>query len=279
MRDFVERSRKMKNSLGLVLVVVLGLVGANAMAATVAWRQDAGSGYTAVDFDDTFVGTYGQYGAWGTVLTTDSSTGSLSTATSQWSGDYKAAILLGVRDMFSLVPPTSGGQTIVIDSATLGLRGMLSSYLVDIGTIYRMTTPWLVGTAGTNQTNVDSVYSDIATSTTWANGTIISEADWTQTNAVDFNYPQSWGASFTIDITQLMQDIYDSGVNAGFAINVANKTTGHNLRVGTSEQGGDFGSSYEPTIDMEYHYIPEPATMSLLAIGGIGMLIRRKRRA
>ncbi len=38
-----------------------------------------------------------------------------------------------------------------------------------------------------------------------------------------------------------------------------------------------YASHVKPYLVVEYHVVPEPATMSLLGLGGLGMLIRRKR--
>jgi len=46
---------------------------------------------------------------------------------------------------------------------------------------------------------------------------------------------------------------------------------------GLSDGGGDFTLGYRPSV--EFNAVPEPATMSLLALGGIATLIRRRRRA
>ncbi len=255
----------MKNSLGLVLVVVLSLAGANVMAETIAWREGGeygGDGYTDVTTDDNHFESWlatNRGAAWDLAINPD------------------RVAIMGWTDLFTLVPATSGGLDIQIDSATLTLRESTSGSTY-ITYLVRVTTPWLVGAAGTNEMNTDDTRSDRGAGTTWASGDW-SSADYTTTNQVAFTPAGVKGTVHVLDITALMRDIYDNDFNAGFAFIVPSPGSGV-LNLYSSEANYDGGRlDYRPALDMEYQYIPEPATMSLLAIGGIGMLIRRKRRA
>ena len=76
-------------------------------------------------------------------------------------------VLIGFGDLFDLIPPTSGGNAIVIDDATLELilDNVDSSAAM---TVSRVLTDWLVGTPGTNQNNVNQDGCDNAGSVEWA---------------------------------------------------------------------------------------------------------------
>ena len=75
------------------------------------------------------------------------------------------------------------------------------------------------------------------------------------------------------DATTAVQDWIDTGQNFGMLLEGQFIDTGwHTVKNFSSREDTDF----EPQLVIPYP--PEPATMGLLSIGGLGMLIRRKRK-
>ncbi len=171
--------------------------------------------------------------------------------------------LLGYQNMFTMVPPTSAGQSIVIDSASLKLYASIDA-TVDV---YRVITPWLSLTpAGQAQFNVGGTYRDMANQLKWTNdpgsSLCFGASDYSASDhAVGMTSPE-YNGSAVFDVTPVVAGIFASGVNEGMML----YSTAY---IRTQESG----MAEELTIN--YHYTPEPATMSLLVLGGLGLLRRR----
>jgi hypothetical protein len=229
------------------------IAGSALRAESFAWREGGGSAgitnFTDVTCDDTYL-SYLPSG------TRDNNYGTASTLNLLHQGNgMKYQALFGWTDLFTLVPPTSGGQPIVIDSAVIRLKNHNNNVSVGPGacTIYRVTTPWLLSAAGSNETNVSWNERDMAGDLTWAAGGF-DTADFTTVNAVGFTYPSyDMGAFMMLPVAALLQDLYDSGTNAGFVIR---PDTPNALPGGiNSSESDDYGwYPNGPALLMEYHY-------------------------
>lgn len=176
--------------------------------------------------------------------------------------------LLGFKDLFTLLPPTSNGDEIVIDNATLKLYG--SGGANTTVKIYRMTSQWMILPAGQSEANVSASLRDIAGGGHWAAYVTptyfnFGSGDYDTVSFFQGNLSSTYNGSADLNITSLLSALYDSGVNQGFAI-----TAGCYVR--SSESAGR-----EPVLTIDYHYqaVPEPAALSLLALGGLALRRRR----
>ena len=88
-----------------------------------------------------------------------------------------------------------------------------------------------------------------------------------------FFYADAWGT--------LVFDVTDTAVSAGdvYAMEL-NAGTDYifSVRRGATITGELWGTYTSPDIFVAAYAVPEPATMSLLAIGGLGVLLKRRRR-
>jgi hypothetical protein len=218
--------------------------------------------------------------------------------------------LIGVADIFNLLPESTIANSDDILSATLKIRqrGPVGGEILGV---YRVTTPWLVQAAGSNETVANAIYAlpggenpywSADTGKTMAVGTAYDETagewytyeDWSAFvgfSAAD--YTTAGSQSFTItdttfnnpnevDITDIVKGWYDES-NQGLAILFENDywSNSNAPYFQCSERGGGSwdaapgGSS--PGEELIITYMPEPTTIGLLAIGGVAALIRRKR--
>ena len=169
--------------------------------------------------------------------------------------------LLGYHDMFTLLNPAN----IVIDSASLRVYSNADGQYI---TLSRVTTPWLsLKPAGQAQYNVTGVYSDAANQIGWLSDPGANYAygasDYTTVGATTMALNAGYNASTDCDVTAIVSAMYATGVNEGFFV----QATGGYIR--SSEYLG-------AELTINYHSTPEPATLSLLALGVLGMLRRRK---
>lgn len=178
--------------------------------------------------------------------------------------------LLGYANLFTDVPLTSGGNPIVIDSATLTITtNMAASTPVSV---YRVTNPWLTLPAGTNEMNINGHFRDITGAVEWA-----TNPGWNQTfGGSDYDAGSvsigtvlsgDYNAVTTFDVTNVVSSLFASGVDQGFFVTVPG--TGY---IRSSEYAS-------PEMTINYHYVPEPGSLSLVVVGGLGLLSRRRHRA
>ncbi len=204
---------------------------------TITFRDQDGSdpNYTAAVFDDTYLDTGGSTDH-GSALTIDAQ---------DTSGNPDKVILIAVADMFN--SSVMGGEYNQIDvtSATL----TLTRYAGDSGdtvSAQRCVTDWMVGTAGTNESNVDGTYSDVGSTTTWASGDW-SASDLDATETATHVLAGDTNEKIILDVTNIVQDIYASGSNNGFVVRCDG--TSQRLRIRASEQTT---SSRDPSLQIVY---------------------------
>jgi hypothetical protein len=195
--------------------------------------------------------------------------------------------LIAVKDMFSLVPATSSGNPIQINSAALylasGTTTMPSNYTIDVR---RVLTDWLANAAGNNETRVSGaqrngdVSNPVVNGQPWVSaGGNFGTSDRTDTNAalgVPF-VTATYGTYVGVDITEMMKDMYTSNTNFGFAVSTSIVQNDFvNFRSSEDTLLPATFETFRPVLMIDYTYIPEPGSLSLLALGGL-VLIRRRR--
>ena len=230
-----------------------------------------GNATTAAVFDDTVITT----GTTSSTFTNPySDTGNLNIRTP---GTVEQ-VLIGIKDLFTLVPATSGSDQIVITSATLHLfaNGASPGAANSTVTVRRVTSDWLVSAAGTNESDVSGRYREISTTTNWSAGAGgFGTGDYTDTNAASIAWTGTSNFVNSIDVTDLIEDMYTAGENFGFRINTNSTTT---LSIRSSDHFQTATVSYQPVLQITYDYapIPEPATFGV--VGGAALLALRRRR-
>ena len=179
--------------------------------------------------------------------------------------------LLGYANLFTDVPLTNGGNPIVIDSATLTITSNMNGAANTPVKVYRTTSEWLMLSAGLNEANVNGHYRNIAGALEWANN-----PGWNQTHGLaDYDAASvstgtillgEYNEVTTFDVTNAVSSLFASGVNQGFFV-----TAPGYIRAKESGMG--------PEMTINYHYVPEPGSLSLVVVGGLGLLSRRRHRA
>jgi hypothetical protein len=81
------------------------------------------------------------------------------------------------------------------------------------------------------------------------------------------------GKNLSFDVTSLVDGWYGGAENRGFAVIPSSGTNSANLNWAGKANATD---AWRPTLVIEYSPVPEPASLGLLATGGLLMLRRRK---
>jgi len=196
------------------------------------FREGGGSGYIDVTFDDTYTDSYYED-------ETRGNSGNVVVAGSRKHG------LIAIKDLFTELPKTTSGKTIVIDAATLHLFRYNSGSSSTTVNIYRCTTDWLPDSAGSNENDVCHAYAELSESTTWASGDF-SSSDYDTANGVSGNWVSNYNEECQLDVTDVIADIYDAGTNYGMVLKTAD---GISFRA--SEQGT---ASLRPSLEVDYYY-------------------------
>lgn len=216
----------------------------------------------------------------------------------QYGETYTAA-----PDIFSVLPAStiSGPEDIIKVEMVLYQGSPVGGEVLNI---YRITNTWLYpGTTG--EDTVTAVHrvpggenpywaadigktpgTDTEGNPTYDNFVGFGPGDYTTTNSTSVTLISSGShpdpeRKYIVDITDIARDWYTEG-NQGLAMVMTNATWPHNdapyLRDSdknttwdNKENGGERCTEFIVT------YVPEPATIGLLAIGGIAALMRRRR--
>jgi hypothetical protein len=206
----------------------------NPVPQTVKFREGGGSGYVNATFDDGWIkynpaddSPHGTDGYNGIVC-----------SPSQVS-------LIAVKDLFTQLPKTTGGSQIGISQAKLHLFGYQGSTSLVLS-IYRITTNWLPGSAGTNENNVSGQHAVKGTDTHWASGGNFSTSDYDAT-VVSTGYWTGYNVDASYDVTQQITRMYDVSQNYGMLLMSNGTIAGR-----ASETGG----STTPYLEISYYYLP-----------------------
>ena len=242
----------------------------DAIQYTIQIRQDPSDQYEYAVFDDVEM----SFSQW------NHSTDWTGTIMDVAIGDERASGatgLIGIADLFTILPLTSGGNPILIHDAEMTVRTDVSSGINGTVEINRVLTDWLVTTAGSNQSNVNSDASDDANGVEWASDPDeTASQDWPSSwgsddydaNGVSKTWDAGWSITNTFDISQLVKDTFESATNYGFVIRMtaAGDNDGgngngitNNVSVMTSESG------YPPILEITYSY-GEPTQMYTLTV-------------
>jgi hypothetical protein len=227
-----------------------------------------GNAVTTTTFDDTMVqGIFG-----GTGGTTNN--GAASNLTIRTTVNNLDVALIGVKDLFALLPKTIGTDQIVITSATLHVYANASFAGDPNSTVsaYRMTSDWLGAAAGSNEGNVSGRYRIVSSTTNWQVGNSFSPADYTTAESGSITWTGTTNALNSIPVTSIVAKMYELDQNYGFALVT---TSVSSLSMRSSEQT----TTITPVLEISYEYqaIPEPASIALVSLG-IGMLLCRSRK-
>jgi hypothetical protein len=199
---------------------------------TMHFREGGGAGYVNATFDDTYVDSYYPQEGRGT-------------NTSLAADAARKNALLAVKGMFTELPATSGGRSIVIQSATLHLFRYNSGTSSDVIDIYRCTTDWLGDSAGANEDDCCYDYAESSSSTDWDSGSF-SEDDYDTNGGCSGYWVDGYNEECELDVTDVITDIYAAGTNYGIAI-----TTSASMAARSSEYAT---AGARPSLEITYYY-------------------------
>lgn len=220
-----------------------------------------GNTTTAAAFDDAVITT----GTSSSSFTTPNGTNSnVSIRTTSFTDQA----LLAIKDLFALVPASSGGGDIDIISAKLHLfansaqPGDANATLA----VRRVTSDWLLDTAGSNEDDVSGRYRRNSTTTNWAAGAGGFGTSDYDAAAASITWTNTANAINTIDVTALVEAMYTAGANYGFRISTSSVGL---LSFRSSDHFQTASVSYKPVLEITYDYlpVPEPASVALLVTG------------
>jgi len=215
------------------------------------FREGGGEGYTDVTFDDAWI----KYSP-----ASDINYGTQSYNGINVSPDYSVTHIC-IKDLFTEIPQTSGGNDVEIVSATLHLTRYSSGSSSNVLSIYRTTTNWVPDSAGTNETDVTGLHAEKSSSTGWASGGW-SSSDYDSSACSTGNWVSNYNEECQIDVTNVIAAIYEAGTNYGFVITADGTITGR-----ASEQST---ASQRPSLEVTYNYPGTTYTLTVNSGSGDG---------
>ncbi|RPI58998.1 MAG: hypothetical protein EHM48_09565, partial [Planctomycetaceae bacterium] len=215
--------------------------------STTLFREGGGAGYVNATFDDAEIAS-----------ATDTTKGTDTLSITAGGTKYG---LLGVNDLFSLLPKTANGQLLNVSQAKLHLFRYNTGTSSNTISVFRATTDWMTDVAGASESDVTFQHSDKSADVHWASGNF-SSSDYDSANGATTNFVSNYNQEVVIDITSLVQTMYQNEVNDGFVI-YANSTI--NFR--PSENGS---SSLRPSLEITYEYVASGYSLTVNSGTGDG---------
>ncbi|TCD47547.1 PEP-CTERM sorting domain-containing protein [Chlorobium sp. N1] len=163
-------------------------------------------------------------------------------------------------------------QTGDASSSKYDLKNSDNTTMTDVD----FSATWTGSTTDTNNTFVSNIYSENASSTMQFSGLSAGEYDlyiYTQTGVDNFDYSVASGSSW------MSTESITAGGNA-FDVVVLTTTVGDDgqLLINYGDTGIDYVNGIQLLQTSEAAPVPEPATVMLLGVGGIGIAFMRRRR-
>jgi len=221
----------------------------SAAEETMHFREGGGVGYTDATFDDTYLKVS---------PATDDTYGTLSYNGIQADSSTEVS-LIAVKGMFTELPKTTGGKDINIVDAKLHLFRYQGDSSATVQ-VYRMTTNWLPDSAGANEDDVSGQHAEVSESTSWASGNF-SDSDYDDTVCGTGPWTSVYDGESTIDVTEVISDIYENEVNYGICIKATSGILGRASEYPTA--------SKRPSIEITYQY-NGGSTYTLIVNSGSG---------
>jgi hypothetical protein len=267
-------SEKM-NMLKLITIasVAIAVVSQTASAAVIYLREQnspfGSNAVTTTPFDDAGISVTSGTGA--TTNTGAASNISLRTT----AGGITDRALFATKNLFTLLPKTSGGDTINVTSAKLHLYANNSNGNTFPGdanatlTVYRVTSDWLTSAAGSSEANTSGRYRVMSSTTNWASGNGFGASDFTTAGGTTIAYNNAHNGVTSLDITSIVQAMYSTETNFGVVVGTSSAST---ISIRSSEQTANI----TPVFEIQYEYVPEPTSLAVMGLAG--MLGLRRRR-